>query len=97
MTTDAQWRDAKLIWDYHRMGHEVRPCAVAICLGSHDLGAATFAARQYHAGLFPQMVFSGGNSPTTAGLYPRGEAVHFREHAFDLGVPAPVGHRHEGR
>ncbi|MGW2330724.1 YdcF family protein [Streptomyces sp. NPDC001700] len=69
------------------MGHEARPCSVGICLGSHDLGAATFAARQYHAGLFPLLVFSGGGSPTTAGLYPRGEAVHFREHALGLGVP----------
>ncbi|WP_063737354.1 YdcF family protein [Streptomyces sp. RTd22] len=88
MITDAQWDDAKLIWDFHQMGHEARPCSVAICLGSHDLGAATFAARQYHAGLFPVLVFSGGNSPTTAALYPRGEAVHFREQALVLGVPA---------
>ncbi|UJB42749.1 YdcF family protein [Streptomyces sp. A1-5] len=85
--TDAQWNDAQVIWDFHQMGHEPRPCSAAICLGSHDLGAATFAARQYHAGLFPVLVFSGGNSPTTADLYPRGEAVHFREHALDLGVP----------
>lgn len=88
MTTEAQWRDARLIWEYHQLGHEPRPCSVAICLGSHDLGAATFAARQYHAGLFPLLVFSGGSSPTTAGLYPRGEAVHFREHALGLGVPS---------
>ncbi|REK91543.1 YdcF family protein [Streptomyces inhibens] len=84
---DAQWSDAKVIWDYHQMGHESRRCSAAICLGSHDLGAATFAAKQYHAGLFPVLVFSGGNSPTTAALYPRGEAVHFREHAVELGVP----------
>ncbi|MGP3923896.1 YdcF family protein [Streptomyces sp. 8N616] len=86
--TDAQWNDAKLIWDFHQTGHEPRPCSAAICLGSHDLGAATFAAKQYHAGLFPVLVFSGGNSPSTAALYPRGEAVHFREHALELGVPA---------
>ncbi|GAA2299777.1 YdcF family protein [Streptomyces violaceusniger] len=88
MTTEAQWRDAKLIWDYRQLRHEPRPCSAAICLGSHDLGAATLAARQYHAGLFPVLVFRGGNSPTTAALYPRGEAVHFREHALGLGVPA---------
>ncbi|MFI7101915.1 YdcF family protein [Streptomyces sp. NPDC050161] len=85
--TEAQWTDAKVVWDYHQMGHEPRPCAAAICLGSHDLGAAMFAAKQYHAGLFPVLVFSGGNSPTTAALYPRGEAVHFCEHAVELGVP----------
>lgn len=33
------------------------------------------------------MVFSGGNSPTTRARFPRGEAVHYREHALGLGVP----------
>ncbi|MFJ2420727.1 YdcF family protein [Streptomyces brevispora] len=35
-------------------------------------------------------MFTGGNSPTTAKVFPRGEAVHFREHAIDLGVPSKV-------
>jgi uncharacterized SAM-binding protein YcdF (DUF218 family) len=79
---------AALIWDYHQMGHHVRPCDVAIGLGSHDLGVATHAAELYRAGLFPTVVFTGGNSPTTAARFPRGEAVHYREHALALGVPA---------
>jgi hypothetical protein len=41
----------------------LRPCSAGIGLGSHDLGVATFAADLYHAGLFPVLVFSGGNSP----------------------------------
>ncbi len=49
---------------------------------------AAFAAKLYHAGLFPEVVFSGANSPTTAEVFPRGEAVHFSEHAPELGVPA---------
>nr|WP_083269017.1 YdcF family protein [Lentzea guizhouensis] len=69
------------------MGHEPRPADVAIGLGSHDLGVATFAAELYHAGRFPLLVFTGGNSPTTAARFPRGEAVHYREHALALGVP----------
>ncbi|MBP2404621.1 hypothetical protein SNS2_3237 [Streptomyces netropsis] len=85
--TTGQWDDAKLIWDYHQMGHEVRPCSVAIGLGSHDLGVAATGAELYHAGLFPLIVFSGGNSATTAARFPQGEAVHFRSHALDLGVP----------
>ncbi|GLF99446.1 YdcF family protein [Streptomyces yaizuensis] len=85
--TDAQWNDANLIWQYHRMGHEVRPCSAAIGLGSHDLGVAKAAAALYRTGLFPVIVFSGGNSPTTASRFPRGEAVHYREHALDLGMP----------
>ncbi|MFE8014460.1 YdcF family protein [Streptomyces antibioticus] len=86
--TEDQWRQAELIWDYHRMRHELRPVDVAIGLGSHDLGVAAHSAELYRSGLFPTLVFTGGNSPTTAKVFPRGEAVHFREHAIALGVPA---------
>ncbi|MFI6941958.1 YdcF family protein [Streptomyces sp. NPDC050418] len=85
--TDEQFHDAELIWNYHQMGHELRPCSAAIGLGSHDLGVATASADLYRAGLFPVVVFSGGNSPTTRARFPRGEAVHYREHAMSLGVP----------
>ncbi|MQA97603.1 MAG: YdcF family protein [Streptosporangiales bacterium] len=88
MITEEQWDDAGLIWRYHVMGHRPRPCSAAIGLGSHDLGVATAAAELYHQGLFPVIVFSGGNSPTTADRFPRGEAVHYRERAIELGVPA---------
>jgi hypothetical protein len=71
--TDQHRADAKLIWDYHQL----RPCSAGIGLGSHDLGVATLAADLYHAGLFPVLVFSGGNSPTAAARFPRGEAVHY--------------------
>lgn len=84
---DEQFHDAKVIWEYHQMGHEARPCSAAIGLGSHDLGVATTAADLFRAGLFPVVVFSGGNSPTTRARFPRGEAVHYREHALSLGVP----------
>jgi uncharacterized SAM-binding protein YcdF (DUF218 family) len=86
--TSQHRADAKLIWDYHQLGHQLRPCSAGIGLGSHDLGVATLAASLYQAGLFPVLVFSGGNSPTTAARFPRGEAVHYAEHATALGVPA---------
>lgn len=85
--TEEQWRGTRMIWDYHLMGHAVRPVDVGIGLGSHDLGVAATAAALYHRGLFPVLVFTGGNSPTTKARFPRGEAVHFREHALSLGVP----------
>jgi uncharacterized SAM-binding protein YcdF (DUF218 family) len=87
MITNRHWEDAALIWDYHQMGHEPRPCDVAIGLGSHDLGVANHTAQLYLAGLAPLIVFSGGNSPTTATVFPRGEATHYREHAIAAGVP----------
>lgn len=85
--TPQQWRDAEVVWHYHRLGHEPRPCDVAIGLGSHDPGVAVRAAELFRDGLVPLVLFSGGNSPTTAERFPRGEAVHYREHALSLGVP----------
>lgn len=85
--TDEQWRHARTIWDYHQMRHRLRRCDAAIGLGSHDLGVARTAAELYRAGWFPLLVFSGATSPTTAARFPRGEAVHYREHALALGVP----------
>ncbi|MFG2775106.1 YdcF family protein [Streptomyces sp. NPDC048350] len=85
--SEDQWRRTKLIWDFHLMGHEFGPVDVAIGLGSHDLGVATAAAELYHRGLFPMLVFTGGNSSTTRDRFPRGESIHYREHPLELGVP----------
>ncbi|MER6665100.1 YdcF family protein [Amycolatopsis japonica] len=79
--------DVQTLWDYHDMRHELRPADVGIGLGSHDLGVATCAAELFHAGTFPRVVFTGANAPTTVERFPRGEAVHYREHALALGVP----------
>jgi len=76
-----------LLWDYLQMHHEPRPCSVAIALGSHDLGVADTAADIYHRGFAPLIVMTGATSPTTEARMPRGEAVHYRERALELGVP----------
>lgn len=85
-TEEQRWQ-AQLLWDYHQMRQSVRPVDAAIGLGSHDLGVAAHAADLYRAGIFPILVFSGGNSPTTKARFPRGEATHYCEHAIALGVP----------
>lgn len=40
--------------------------------------------------MFPLIVFTGANAPTTVEGFPCGEAVHYREHAIELGVPGEV-------
>lgn len=87
MTDEQIMADARTLWDYHQLGHEPRPTDIAIGLGSHDIGVAEHAADLYHRGLFPLIVFSGANAPTTVNVFPRGEAVHFTERAIELGVP----------
>lgn len=79
--------DAEVIWNYHQMHHAARPCSAGIGLGGHDLGVAARAADLYHGGMFPVLVFTGANSPTTAKRFPRGEATHFAEHAVTRDVP----------
>ncbi|MFD9024740.1 YdcF family protein [Streptomyces parvulus] len=87
MISTQNWADTRRLWDYHQMGHTPRPCSVAIGLGSHDLGVADTAAELYERGMAPLIVFSGATSPTTRERMPRGEAVHYRERALELGVP----------
>jgi uncharacterized SAM-binding protein YcdF (DUF218 family) len=79
--------DVRTLWDYHALHHELKPTDVGVGLGSHDLGVATYTAELYRAGYFPRLVFTGANAPTTIERFPRGEAVHYREHALTLGVP----------
>jgi uncharacterized SAM-binding protein YcdF (DUF218 family) len=85
---EALRADVEALWAYHDMGHEARRCDIGIGLGSHDLGVATRAAELFRHGMFPGIVFTGANAPTTVERFPRGEAVHYREHAIELGVPA---------
>lgn len=79
--------DARRLWDSHQMHHRVRPCSVAIGLGSHDLGVADAAVDLYQRGMMPLIVFTGASSRTTQDRMPRGEAVHYRERALERGVP----------
>ncbi|MET8454471.1 YdcF family protein [Streptomyces sp. NPDC005209] len=88
MISTQAWADTRRLWDYHQMGHTLRPCSVAIGLGSHDLGVADTAVDLYERGLVPLLVFTGATSPTTRARMPRGEAVHYRERALELGVPS---------
>lgn len=83
----ADRADARTLWDFHRMDHELRPCSAAVTLGSLDLGVATATADLYHAGMFPVVVFTGDTSAATRERFPRGEAIHYREHVLSLGVP----------
>ncbi|MFC5053870.1 YdcF family protein [Saccharothrix xinjiangensis] len=78
------------LWEYHDMKHRVRPADIAIGLGSHDIGVAVRAVELYEDGTVPRLLFTGANAPTTVKRFPRGEAVHYREHALEHGVPDEV-------
>lgn len=80
--------DVETLWSFTQMHQAVRSADIGIGLGSHDLAVADWAATLYHQGRIPMIVFSGANSPTTTAVFPRGEAMHYRERALALGVPA---------
>ncbi|MFJ8108805.1 YdcF family protein [Streptomyces sp. NPDC096132] len=90
MISAQAWADAQRLWDFQQMGHEPRPCSVAIGLGSHDLGVADATADLFHRGMAPVVLFTGATSRTTRERMPRGEAEHYRDRAVELGVPASV-------
>lgn len=79
--------DVETLWFYHDMHHDARRCDVGIGLGSHDLGVAIVAVDLFHRGMFPHLIFSGANAPTTIERFPQGEAVAYREYAMAHGVP----------
>ncbi|KOY56328.1 YdcF family protein [Streptomyces sp. XY332] len=87
MISAQNWADAERLWDFQQMHHVLRPCSVAIGLGSHDLGVAEFTVDIYKRGMMPLIVFTGATSRTTRERMPRGEAEHYRERAVELGVP----------
>lgn len=87
---DSLRSDVELLWDYHDMHHNLHPCDVGIGLGSHDPGVSIYIAELFHRAMFPLVVFTGANASTTVDQFPRGEAVHYRDHAIELGVPPEV-------
>jgi len=82
--------DIRTLWHFNHMGHVQRRVDVGVGLGSHDLGVADHVADLFNQGLFPQIVFTGAGAPTTVARFPRGEAVHYRDHAVARGVPGEV-------
>lgn len=84
---DGDLARAALVAEFLQLQHEPSRSEVAIGLGSVGLETASTCAGLYHAGLAPLLVFSGRNNPHTAPRFPRGEAVHYRDHAVSLGVP----------
>ena len=84
------YADVAVLFEFNQMHHELRPCSIGIGLGSHDSNVPVHAAELYKEGMFPLIVFTGSNAPTTVGRFPRGEAVHFAEIAIERGIPPEV-------
>ena len=80
-------RWARVVWDYHHVGHTVSPADVILVLGSHDTRVAERGAELFLAGSAPLIVFSGHLGSLTAERWTRSEAEIFADVAAALGVP----------
>jgi uncharacterized SAM-binding protein YcdF (DUF218 family) len=79
--------DARLIWDYHHVGHTLAAADVIIVLGSHDTRVAERGADVFLEGWAPLIVFSGYLGALTSDIWTRPEAEIFAEVAEARGVP----------
>jgi uncharacterized SAM-binding protein YcdF (DUF218 family) len=87
MVAQAVLIEARILWDYLRMGHALEKCGCILALGSHDLRVAERAAELYREGWAPYVVFSGGLGNLTLGVWTEPEADRFAAVARNLGVP----------
>jgi uncharacterized SAM-binding protein YcdF (DUF218 family) len=81
-------RLVEVLWDYHRLGHELDAADAILVLCSHDTTVAERAAQLFLEGRAPLVIFSGGSGSITSRLWSDPEANHFARVATDLGVPA---------
>lgn len=78
---------AKVIWDYHKMGHSLRKADCIVVLGSHDTRVAERGAELFLEGWAPLIIFSGGLGNFTKYMWTESEAEKFARIAENMGVP----------
>ncbi|EOD77916.1 hypothetical protein D515_03393 [Grimontia indica] len=81
------YQHLETIWNYHLMGHEVKPADCLFVLCSNDLRVAEHAADLYRRGMAPYVLVSGGRGRFTEDVFEKSEAETFAEILRDEGVP----------
>ncbi|KAJ3782296.1 DUF218 domain-containing protein [Lentinula aff. detonsa] len=80
--------DASLIYNYHRLHHQLSSASAIFCLCSLDKRVAVRAADLYLSGLAPLLIFSGGEGSLTERRFDGiPEAEVFAAIARNMGVP----------
>ncbi len=86
MTSEIQ-NAAQVVWEYHRLDHQLEPADLLFVLGSHDLRVAEHAANLFHRKLAPHVVLSGGFGVRQENGWVKSEAEMFAEVMVQRGVP----------
>ncbi len=90
LVTEAHLGAARIIWQYHQLGHQEIPADAIIALGTNDLRVAEFAAGLYHAGFGKWLLCTGSiahQGDLLATPWDRTEAEMYAQIALDHGVP----------
>jgi uncharacterized SAM-binding protein YcdF (DUF218 family) len=83
-------RLAQIIWEYHHVNHKLKKADCLFVLGSHDIRVAEYAARLFHEGWAPYIIFSGGMAHNNDMLntgWDKSEAEILADRAINMGVP----------
>lgn len=87
MTVNARLRPfVEKIWNYHRLGHELRRSDAILVLCSHDAIVAERGAQLWLDRWAPLLIFSGGLGAVTRRFWQEPEADQFAKIAMELGV-----------
>jgi uncharacterized SAM-binding protein YcdF (DUF218 family) len=78
---------ARIIWNYHRLNHQLSSADAILVLCSHDTVVADRGAQLFLDGWAPLLIFSGGLGSITKHLWSEPEADQFARLAMARGVP----------
>ena len=84
---EAARKLAKIVWDYHHLGHCLKRTDAILVFGSHDYAVAEWAAKLFLEQYAPLIVISGGFGTITRKLRADTEAREFANIAMQAGVP----------
>jgi uncharacterized SAM-binding protein YcdF (DUF218 family) len=78
---------AQVLWDYHRLNHQLVKSDAILVLCSYDTRVAERGAKLYLDGWAPILIFSGGLGSITGKFWSEPEADQFANIAIAMGVP----------
>src|SRR3989344_1400942 len=78
---------AKIIWNYHQIGHKLKKADLIMVMGSHDIQVAERGAELFFEGYAPLVLVTGGLGKITRKLWEKTEAEVFSDRMVEMGVP----------
>ena len=81
------WPFVQPLWEYLALAEPPCSADVIFVFGSRDLTVPTRAAALFHQGHAPQVLVTGSYGRMTRDVFPKPEALVFRDHLVEAGVP----------